>query len=460
MDEPANPPAAPSDGRQEAQGLLKGFLSYLGLRSVGILLGYVTQIFLSRWLGSHNFGYYSVLATSAFVLAYIVGLGYPTAMQRFLPTYRLKGDWASFRGMVGFAAQKMLRASFFLAVLGGLVLGIGHELHTGTDPFYMAETWAALTILLLIPVQAAQEVYEAGLTAQQRWLDSFLPSMVLTPVLFMISIAITDYFVPGKILVVHVLLDYLVVNFLSTSLQRYLLRRSYPPGATREPVNVSDAPTWRDTSRPVLVMTMFGILTARADLFGVALFDGHDDAGIYAAVLATAELLNTFSKAANTVVTPLIGPLLMQKNETALQKVLVDSARLATYPTMIVAIFLTYCGSDVLEIFGAGYSSGYWALVVLTWNQVLIASAGPPAYVLIVSGHSVKVAEGFAMSLALQIVLLVILTWKFRMLGASASSLLAGLFLRTLLSWYVTRYTGIRFGFLGGLTHTGLRGPR
>lgn len=457
MDEPVNPPAA-SDGTPEAQGLLKGFLSYLGLRSVGIVLGYLTQIFLSRWLGSHKFGYYSVLATSAFVLAYIVGLGYPTAMQRFLPTYRLKGDWSSFRGMVGYAANKMLRASFFLAILGGLVLGIAHEVHTGTDPFAMAETWAAVAILLLIPVQAAQEVYEAGLTAQQRWLDSFLPSMVLTPVLFMIGIAVTDYLVPGQLLVVHVLLTYLAVNFISTAIQRFLLHRSYPPGASKEPVSIADARTWDDTSRPVLVMTMFGILTARADLFGVALFDGHDDAGIYAAVLATAELLNTFSKAANTVVTPLIGPLLLQKNEPALQKVLVNSARLATYPTMIVAIFLTYCGSDVLEIFGPGYSVGYWALVVLTWNQVLIASAGPPAYVLIVSGHSVKVAEGFAMSLSLQLVLLVILTWKFHMLGASLSSLLAGLFLRTLLAWYVTRYTGIRFGFLGGLTHTGIRG--
>ncbi len=450
-------PVSGSDETVESKNLLDGFLKYLSLRAVGIILGYVTQIFLSRWLGPHHFGYYSLMATAAFVLAYIVGLGYPIAMQRFLPNYRAEGKWALFRGFVHYSVIKMTKASFVLAVLVGAGLAFVRAIHHSDDPWTDAETFGCVVTLLLIPVQGGQEAYEAGLTAQQRWLDSFVPSMVLTPVLFMAGIAVADYLTPGELLVYHVLFVYLAVNMFSTLIQRVLLVRSYPAEA-RNVAFEYDPKDWDATAKPVLVMTLFGIVTARADLFGVALFDGHSDAGIYAAVLATAELLNTFSKAANTVVTPLIGPLLAKKDVAGLQKVLIRSSQLATYPTLIFALFLTYAGTYVLDLFGNGYEGGYWALVVLTWNQVLIASAGPPSYVLIVSGHSVKVAQGFAISLVIQLVLLVVLTWKFQMLGASASSLIAGLFLRTILAYWVSKYTGIQSGFLGGITHKGVRG--
>ncbi len=447
-----------SNEKEVARILYKGFVSYLSLRAVGIGLGYVAQIFLSRWLGSHSYGYYSLLATAAFVLAYVVGLGYPTAMQRFLPNYRAHGDWPSFMGFVKYAVRRMTTASMALGVLVGAGLAIMHEFQKPQNPWTEPETFAALLTLVLIPVQGTQEVYEAGLTAQQRWLDSFVPSMLLTPLLFVGGVALADAFFPGRLAVYQVLLVLLLVNILSTGIQRILLQRSLPPEGRHCSISFADKDQWDATGKPVLVMTMFGILSARADLFAVGLLDGHSDAGIYAAVLATSELLNTFSKAANTVVTPQIGPLLAAKNSQLLQQVLVRSAQLATYPTLILTIMLCYMGTDVLGLFGPNYEGGYWALVILCWNQVLIASAGPPAYVLIVSGHSVKVARGFAFSLTVQLVLLAVLTPHYGMVGASSSSLLAGLLLRILLTRYVAKVTGINFGILGGLTHKWLRG--
>ncbi|MEW6284009.1 MAG: hypothetical protein AB1758_35680, partial [Candidatus Eremiobacterota bacterium] len=320
--------------------LLAGFKSYLALRSAGILLGYAAQVFVSRWMGKQEYGYYSLLTTAAFVLGYVAALGFPTSMERFLPQYIVDGRWGKFKGLIRYSTTRMLWASAAMAVPMGAVLA-------WYPHWSNLEKLAAVAAMILIPVQSAQEIFEGGLTAEKRWMDSFVPSLVVAPVAFILGVVALDQVI-GQLHLMHVMVVLVVVNALTTLLQGVLLIRSLPPEARGATPDYSDRGPWVATSIPVLVMIMFGVLQARADLFAVGYFLGHAHAGVYAAVLATTDVLGTFAKASSTVVTPEIAPLLHEGRIARLQWLISDAALLATRPTVVLAILLTFIGDDLL----------------------------------------------------------------------------------------------------------------
>src|SRR3954451_20165270 len=55
-------------------------------------VAFVTQIFLARWMGSHEFGIYVYVWTWVLLLGTITGLGLISSPQRFIPAYFQRGE--------------------------------------------------------------------------------------------------------------------------------------------------------------------------------------------------------------------------------------------------------------------------------------------------------------------------------------------------------------------------------
>ncbi|WP_233222613.1 lipopolysaccharide biosynthesis protein [Chroococcidiopsis sp. CCALA 051] len=54
---------------------------------------YVSQILLARWLGVTEYGIYDYAIALSLSLAFLAGLGLPTAVLRFIPKYQFEQDW-------------------------------------------------------------------------------------------------------------------------------------------------------------------------------------------------------------------------------------------------------------------------------------------------------------------------------------------------------------------------------
>lgn len=101
---------------------MRGTGAALGVKllSAGVLYG--TQILLARWLGVVEYGVYDFAIALSLSLAFMAGLGLPTATLRFIAQYRVQQDWAHLRGMMRGGWQQTLLASMILALISSALL--------------------------------------------------------------------------------------------------------------------------------------------------------------------------------------------------------------------------------------------------------------------------------------------------------------------------------------------------
>ena len=58
----------------------------------GILLTYLVQVFLARWMGTTEYGIYEYVIAWSVLLAIPAGLGLPHTVLRFISEYRIKEE--------------------------------------------------------------------------------------------------------------------------------------------------------------------------------------------------------------------------------------------------------------------------------------------------------------------------------------------------------------------------------
>lgn len=94
------------------------------MRVLGAALVYLSQVALARWLGRDDYGVYLSALAWLNLLALPAALGLPVAAVRFVPAYRVAGDWMRVRGFIGQGGAAVLvgGAVAGAAALAGLAL--------------------------------------------------------------------------------------------------------------------------------------------------------------------------------------------------------------------------------------------------------------------------------------------------------------------------------------------------
>ncbi|NET52129.1 MAG: oligosaccharide flippase family protein, partial [Merismopedia sp. SIO2A8] len=82
------------------RNLAQGTMVALGLQIAGVLLTYLVQICLARWMGKAEYGLYTYVMAWCLTLAIPAGLGLPRAVLRFVSEYRVQGEWGRMRGVL------------------------------------------------------------------------------------------------------------------------------------------------------------------------------------------------------------------------------------------------------------------------------------------------------------------------------------------------------------------------
>lgn len=102
--------------------LIRGAGAALIVQIVSVETGYAAQILLARWMGVTEYGVYDLAIAFSLSLAFIAGLGLPTAILRFIPEYRVKQDWAHLRGILRSSCRQTWIASLLLAMVSIIAL--------------------------------------------------------------------------------------------------------------------------------------------------------------------------------------------------------------------------------------------------------------------------------------------------------------------------------------------------
>jgi len=408
---------ASATGEPQALPALKaqfmaGVRRYVTVRSGAIVLAYLSQIFLARWLGVQDYGYYSMATTIAILLSMMGSMGFPMSMGRFMPQYLGEKDPGHFKGLLSYATRMSLLTSILLCALAFPFIT-----YTGMASAEIRVMWLAL---VLVPLLALGDLIGPALRSQSLWLESFLPKMLLAPAL-LLGFAWLLHQRAGELTAAHMTLALILASVVSVGLE-WALNKIKESKEIKQAKEKEEEKPWMHASLPMLAMMLFGVIVNRADLILIGIIAGHHEAGIYAVVLFTAELVALFKDAAKTVVTSIIAPLFHKKDYDSIQALGAYLSRMAFGFTLAGAALIAFFGHQLLAIFGSEFTAGYQALLILLVMQLLRSASGIPGLLLIMTGKQTQLVKVYSLSVVVQVALLAILVPRFGIVGAAIAT--------------------------------------
>ena len=175
---PAAPPAPEPDAREASvRGYIRGSGLLLGGRGVSILLNLALQVLTVRYLSKSDYGAFAYALGVAAIgsSAVLVGLG--KTIQRFIPIYQERGDYARVFGTIGLAVATVWGLGLSLIVL---VFGLRGVLASSVvpDPLTLS---LLLTLIALAPINAFDHILQTLVAIFARPSAIFLRRHVLGP---------------------------------------------------------------------------------------------------------------------------------------------------------------------------------------------------------------------------------------------------------------------------------------
>ncbi len=360
-----------------ARGTSHSFL----LQGLGLGLGYAVHVGLARWMGAAEYGIYTYVLAWTALLSIPAGLGLPVLVVRLVPEYSVTQAWGLLRGRLRWGWRWIAVLGFGLA-LAGMTLVVVFETEV-TEAY----TRALLLGLWLVPLQACMR-YAAGIYQSVHQLGRAYVLPVLRHVLvlalaFLYVIAAQELTsVQGLGITVGAVLVVLLA-------QGPALRRAVP-APVRQAQARYEVSGWLRVSVPLLLISGFWLLLNETSVLLLGTLLGPEQAGVYKAASKTASLVGFVLAAVGAATLPVVATLYARGELGRLQHILSLVAHAIFWPSLVTVLFLVLAAKPVLGLFGPGFASGRWVLIILAGGQLVHAGAGAVAGLLSVTGHQKK----------------------------------------------------------------------
>ncbi|WP_192814082.1 lipopolysaccharide biosynthesis protein [Rhodovulum sp. PH10] len=412
------------------------------IRVAGAAVAFVSQILLARWMGRFEFGIYVSVWTWASVLGPLAPLGLGYAAQRFVPDYRLHGDLAGLRGFL--LGGRLLALAF--GVVAGIVLAAVVVAFSGrpVPPHVVLPFAIGAATLPMLALGSTQD----GISRAFDWFDlALIPVFVVQPLLVVAAVA--GLHAAGRpVDAVAVLAVTCAAAWIVTALQTVLLRRrlraKIPAGPRRH------APrAWLAVSLPIVLVDGFFLLLFYVDILVLQVFEPPQEVAIYFAASKTLALVHFIAYAVGAAVAHRFSAFHAQGDRAGLQRFVADAIRWSFWPTLAVGLMLVALGRPILSLFGPGFSAGYPVLVVIMLGLLARGAVGPADRLLNMTGHSSACALVYAVALAANLALCLILIPAFGPIGAAVAMAAAVVVESSLLFVMVRTRLGLHAFVLG-----------
>jgi O-antigen/teichoic acid export membrane protein len=193
----------------------------------------------------------------------------------------------------------------------------------------------------------------------------------------------------------------------------------------------------------MLAISVSQLALARADVLIVGtMLDAHS-VGIYSVANQFATLVTFAISTTNAVTAPTVSGAFASGDMVRLQHAVRVTSRLSLAFTIPASIVLVCFGRVFLGWFGAEFVDAYYALIILMGGQLVIALCGPVGFLLTMTTYQRAALKIVATTALLQVALIVILSFKFGILGAAAGASVGNAARSLILSWVVRTKLGI-----------------
>jgi len=390
------------------QGLVasvaRGTAIVFTIQVAGLALTYVAQVALARVLGAREYGIYRYAWSWINLLGILATLGFPTALQRFVPEYRTRGEPDLARGLLRGARWTTFLASLVAAAAAALVFD--HAAGTWLEPDHAR---ALVFGCWIIPVVTALTLNTQVARSFHRMVAAFLPFQLGRPAAGIATAAIIAAGITAAT-------GQNALLILGTGLALLLLAQAawvvaITPPDVRHAGARSDWQQWLAVSLPLLLMTGFGLLLNQLGVLMVGSMLGPTEAGIFSAATQLAMLVSFFLTSVNNVVAPRISELWHSGRKDELQRLLAIVVHWIFWPSLACAAVLFFGRSWIMGLFGKDFVTGPGptVLAILLLGHLVNAGAGSVGLIMNVTGHQNLNAMVYGATAVLNIALNILL---------------------------------------------------
>lgn len=358
-------------------GLLKTSALLMIARVAGAVIGFALQLLLVRWVGPHEFGIYVVAVSVANLLGIFCALGFPAVTARFLAEYWARNDDAGAHGFVIAGRRHLLGMGLFLTVVALLI-----AFHVIP---WQGEHWhtPVLIACLCAPLIGLVRLNGAIAVQRQRVFISYLPDLVMRPVMLLLMIA--GLFLAGVAGHANLVLwVYLAAMALACFYQAVAVGRAGLVARVAKPRY--DLKLWREAAFPMTFVSVLTTFMADLDVLILSLILPPDQVGVFSVCLRLVLFVEFGLQAVYQITAPRLATAYTQSNRKELRRVIQLTNLINVGSAFLALIGMAVAGEYVLRLFDEEFAAGYSALLLLAGAQLARACAGPSGHLMTIGG--------------------------------------------------------------------------
>ena len=415
---------------------VKNVLFSLVNNIMGLLSGVVLSVIVARYLGPKNLGTYHLVTWTLSIAMLFVNLGIAMSLKKHVAEYLGRNDHRSIAGLINFLIR--IRISVAMAVTSFLIIFSG----TVAGYFDLPEAqqyfiWAAIAIL----PSSLSEIFGASLLGIQKYKYSTVISLVMTPLSFVLSLAVlmAGYGIIGLI-VVSTFTSTIgcIVNYWAARRESLLdwsvrLPRDMRSGIARFNLGV------------IAMNFLDAIVWQRSEVFFLGKFRTMPEVGFYSlAYNFTFTAVSFFASAIINVLIPIHSKAFGAKDHSGMEKIYQKSIQYLAMVSLPIAIGgAVLADRIVLTLYGVEYLPTAMAMSVLFLSSAGGRIGGAFASVMY-SANMVRIKIYTAIIWAtINITLDLLLIPRYGVMGAviaNSSTQLMGVFTGPFIIYYLFRF--------------------
>ena len=409
--------------------LLKGSTTFLVLKILGWLSTYMFTLFATRRFGAYGWGVFTICFTLLQMISVIGKFGMDITLLRFVAQYNTQKQ----KDIVKYIYFQSMKLAITISILLSLLLVLFSSFIAQRifSKEYLA-FYIKLTSLCILPfvvlslnaesLRGLKKIFEYVLS------QNVLPflSGVLFFFLFVNLFHMED--------VAIIILSYIFGLILATIVSSFCFFNYFKGIKTtcaentkkkfiKEVLNVSFS---------IFISTLVSVIISLVDTILLGIWRSEEDVGIYNVAFRLSLLISFPLSAINSIAAPKFAEFWSNRDFRGLKIVSQQSTKLVFLFSLPIFIVLLVFSKKILYIFGNEFVKGLWALVILSFGQLINASVGSVGYILQMTGKEKMVRNILVGSLFLNLIFNYLLIPRYGVLGASFANASCVIFINIL----------------------------
>lgn len=397
------------------KSLIKAATGTFGAKVINAFLLYANSVLLARVLGFQEFGSYMYATAWVNLLVIPAVLGLEGLVTREIAVYQTQSNFNLAKGLIDWSNRVVLLNATGLAVLTSLVVW-GLTLTSNSDQlpvFVMA--------MISLPFIALSRLRQSILKALRHMVIGQVPEMLIRPAILIASLSVIYFIYNQNLTAFYAMIIYLFANILTYTVGVFFID-NYLPKNIKNAVPEVHPKQWINSALPMLLIGGMYLINNQTDTVMLGILKNSDSVGLYTVANRGAGLISFVLIAIDTALAPNFASLYVGGNLKRLQKIVSNSCRIAFVVALIIALILMIFGQRFLLLFGAEFIQVQTAMNILSLGQLINASTGSVALLLLMTGHERDTALGVTISALLNIFLNVILIPEWGAEGAAIAT--------------------------------------